>query len=53
MARAAVRSDRRLRSAGLQPLGLRGRESLGDGLSSLFVLESGFNLQNGKSGQGG
>lgn len=33
--------------------GLRGRESLGDGLSSLFVLESGFNLQNGKSGQGG
>ena len=33
--------------------GAAGRESLGDGLSSLFVLESGFNLQNGKSGQGG
>jgi predicted porin len=33
--------------------GLRGREDLGGGLSALFVLESGFDVNNGKLGQGG
>jgi len=33
--------------------GLRGTEDLGNGLSALFVLESGFNGDDGKSGQGG
>ena len=31
--------------------GLRGAEDLGDGLSAVFVLESGFNSLNGTSGQ--
>ncbi|MDQ8032361.1 MAG: porin [Bordetella sp.] len=31
--------------------GLRGSEDLGDGLSAVFVLESGFNSANGQSGQ--
>ncbi|MBN3814083.1 porin [Paraburkholderia sp. Ac-20347] len=31
--------------------GIRGRESLGDGVTALFVLENGFNVQNGKLGQ--
>jgi predicted porin len=31
--------------------GIRGRESLGDGINALFVLENGFNVQNGKLGQ--
>jgi general bacterial porin, GBP family len=31
--------------------GLRGTENLGGGLSAIFVLENGFNLQNGKLGQ--
>ncbi|WP_322044709.1 porin [Paraburkholderia sp. J67] len=33
--------------------GIRGRESLGDGLNAVFVLENGFNVQNGKLGQDG
>ena len=33
--------------------GLRGSEDLGGGLKALFVLESGFNVQNGKLGQDG
>jgi general bacterial porin, GBP family len=31
--------------------GLRGTEDLGGGLSAIFVLENGFNVQNGKQGQ--
>ena len=31
--------------------GLRGTEDLGDGLSAVFTLESGFNSGNGQSGQ--
>ncbi|WP_206952420.1 porin [Trinickia acidisoli] len=33
--------------------GLKGTEDLGGGLQSLFVLESGYSLNNGKLGQGG
>ncbi len=33
--------------------GLRGAEDLGDGLSAVFTLESGFNSANGQSGQSG
>ncbi|WDD91856.1 porin [Burkholderia sp. FERM BP-3421] len=33
--------------------GVRGTEDLGGGLSALFVLENGFNSQNGKLGQDG
>lgn len=33
--------------------GLRGSESLGHGLSAIFVLEGGVNLDDGRSGQGG
>ncbi|MGB3818364.1 porin [Achromobacter pulmonis] len=33
--------------------GLRGAEDLGDGLSAVFTLESGFNSTNGQSGQSG
>ncbi|RKT20343.1 putative porin [Paraburkholderia sp. RAU2J] len=33
--------------------GLTGKEDLGAGLSAVFTLESGINLQNGSSGQGG
>jgi len=33
--------------------GLRGTEDLGNGLSAIFVLESGFNTGTGTSGQGG
>ena len=33
--------------------GLKGSEDLGDGLRAVFVLESGFNLADGKSAQGG
>ena len=33
--------------------GLKGKEDLGNGTSAIFVLESGFNLNNGKSAQGG
>ncbi|MEM5405870.1 MULTISPECIES: porin [Paraburkholderia] len=32
--------------------GLRGSEDLGGGLKTIFVLESGFNLSTGKTGQG-
>ena len=32
--------------------GLRGSEDLGDGLRTVFALESGFTLQNGKAAQG-
>ena len=31
--------------------GLRGNEDLGGGLKAVFVLENGFNIQNGKLGQ--
>ncbi|WP_248320549.1 porin [Caballeronia sp. Sq4a] len=33
--------------------GLRGTEDLGGGLKALFVLENGFNVFNGRLGQGG
>ena len=33
--------------------GLKGTEDLGNGLKALFVLENGFNVNNGKLGQGG
>ncbi|XOT94945.1 porin, partial [Alcaligenes pakistanensis] len=33
--------------------GLKGSEDLGDGLRAVFVLESGFNLGDGNSAQGG
>src|SRR5215469_4261582 len=33
--------------------GLRGTEPLGGNLSTIFVLESGFNVRGGDSGQGG
>ncbi|SIT44509.1 Porin Gram-negative type [Paraburkholderia ribeironis] len=33
--------------------GLRGTEDLGGGLKALFVLENGFDVTNGKLGQGG
>ncbi|WP_028226391.1 porin [Paraburkholderia ferrariae] len=33
--------------------GLRGTEDLGGGLKTLFVLENGFSVTNGKLGQGG
>jgi predicted porin len=32
--------------------GLKGTEDLGNGLSAIFKLESGFNIDNGKMGQG-
>ncbi|APR38736.1 porin [Paraburkholderia sp. SOS3] len=33
--------------------GLRGKEDLGGGLGAIFVLEGGFNINNGKSAQDG
>ena len=33
--------------------GLKGSEDLGGGLKAVFQLENGFNLSNGKLGQGG
>lgn len=33
--------------------GLRGSEDLGGGLKAIFTLENGFNIANGKLGQGG
>jgi predicted porin len=33
--------------------GVRGAEDLGGGVKALFVLENGFNVQNGKLGQDG
>jgi predicted porin len=33
--------------------GVRGTESLGGGLSAIFALEAGFNIDSGTSGQGG
>src|SRR5471030_3382439 len=33
--------------------GLRGKEDLGSGLSAVFVLENGFDVNTGKLGQGG
>jgi predicted porin len=45
----------RLQSGGLSGsrLGFRGTEELGGGLRAFFVLESGLNLDDGSSGQGG
>ena len=34
-------------------IGFKGKEDLGNGLSALFVLEGGFNIDTGTSGQGG
>ena len=34
-------------------LGFKGKEDLGDGMSALFVLEDGFNLNNGTQNQSG
>ncbi len=34
-------------------LGFRGKENLGGGLSGIFTLESGFNIDDGTSAQGG
>ena len=36
-----------------QPLGIKGSEDLGGGMRALFVLENGFDITNGTSGQGG
>ena len=33
--------------------GMRGNEDLGGGLGAIFVLEGGFNINNGKSAQDG
>lgn len=33
--------------------GIQGKEELGGGLSTIFTLESGFNLRGGDMGQGG
>ena len=33
--------------------GLRGTEDLGGGLKAIFMLENGFNVMNGRLGQGG
>jgi predicted porin len=33
--------------------GLKGREDLGGGNAAIFTLENGFNIQNGRLGQGG
>src|SRR6516225_900911 len=45
----------RLNSGGMSGSrwGLRGVEDLGGGLKGIFVLESGFNIDTGTSGQGG
>ena len=42
-------------SGGLQGsrIGFKGTEDLGDGISALFVLEGGINIDTGGSGQGG
>src|SRR5688572_1099677 len=43
-------------SSGIQSgsrLGFRGSEDLGGGLSAIFTLESGFNIDDGTMGQGG
>ena len=44
-----------LMSGNLSPnhFGLKGSEDLGGGLSAIFKLESGFNVDNGKQSQGG
>lgn len=34
-------------------IGFKGKEDLGAGLAAIFVLESGFNIDTGTSGQGG
>lgn len=39
--------------AGGSRWGLRGSEDLGAGLSAIFTLESGYNINNGSFGQGG
>ena len=51
----AVKNATRLTSGQWQGSrwGLRGTEDLGGGLKAVFVLESGFNIDNGTSGQGG
>lgn len=42
-----------LTASGPSLWGLRGTEDLGNGLSAIFTLESGFNPNTGTSGQGG
>ncbi|HSW05201.1 porin [Aquabacterium sp.] len=46
---------RRIESGGNWPSrwGLRGREDLGDGLAAVFVIEQGFNADDGTIAQGG
>jgi predicted porin len=34
-------------------LGFKGKEDLGDGMSAVFVLENGYNIDTGKAAQGG
>jgi len=34
-------------------LGFKGKEDLGDGLSAVFVVENGYNIDTGKAAQGG
>ena len=38
---------------GCNEWGLKGREDLGGGTAAIFTLENGFNIQNGRLGQGG
>lgn len=51
----AAESVHRLQSGGLAAsrLGFRGKEDLGGGLETFFVLEGGLNLDEGTLGQGG
>ncbi|VWC47285.1 porin [Burkholderia lata] len=46
-------SDGAMRGLGGSRWGVKGSEDLGGGLSAVFTLENGFNLNNGTLGQGG